>query len=95
MDMARLVILAGAMLSFLSKAVCIVRLPFSINTRYHLPVRKGRGMGGEGEEVGKWKERGRGKGKGRRGGRDGKGGEEVEGQVDTDRVEREGERESG
>ena len=50
--MARQVTLAGAMLSFLSKAVCVVRLPLSTNTRYHLPV-GGRGEGGgEGEERG-------------------------------------------
>ena len=46
-------ILAGAMLSFFSKAVCVVRLPLSAYTQYHLPVRmerrrdKGEGKGGE------------------------------------------------
>ena len=49
--MARQVILAGAMLSFLSKAVCTVRLPLSTNTRYHLPVWRGGGEGGEEKRV--------------------------------------------
>ena len=63
--MAIQVTLAGAMLSFLSKAVCAIRLPLSTSTRYHLPV-GGRGEGG-------------GEGRRERGGEEGKETEEGEG----------------